>query len=120
MDAQGPSVDIPPNGFVLAVSIEEFRVPDDVTCIVFTKSSYARAGIAMQLTPLEAGWKGFVTVEIGNTTPHWSRVYANEGIAQVLFMKGSAPCWATYANKNEGGMAGKYQNQAAEIVLPRL
>lgn len=120
VDADGPSVDIPPNGFVLAVSVEEFDMPSDVTSIVFTKSSYARAGIAMQLTPLEAGWRGFVTVEIGNTTPHWSRVYANEGIAQVLFLKGSAPCDKTYANKNENGAAGKYQDQKAEITLPRL
>jgi len=114
------SVVIPANGFVLARSVERFVIPDDVICIVFTKSSYARCGIAMQLTPLEPGWTGYVTVEIGNTTPHQARVYANEGVGQILFLKGSIPCNKTYANKNEGGAAGKYQEQPAQIVLPRL
>ncbi len=118
-DVQGLSVDIPPNGFVLAVSIEEMHIPDDVMATVYTKSSYARAGISMQLTPLEPGWRGFVTVEIGNTTPHWSRVYAEEGLMQILFQKGSMPCERTYANKNDG-QASKYQNQGPEIVLPRM
>jgi dCTP deaminase len=113
-------VDIPPNGFVLASSIERFVIPDDVICIDFTKSSYARCGVAMQMTPLEPGWTGYVTVEIGNTTPHPARVYANEGIGQVLFLKGSAPCAKTYANKNKDGEAGKYQDQPASIVLPRM
>lgn len=120
LNVEGDSVDIPPNGFVLASSVERFVIPDDVICIVFTKSSYARCGIAMQMTPLEPGWTGHVTVEIGNTTPHPARVYANEGIGQVLFLKGSAPCKKTYANKNEGGEAGKYQDQPASIVLPRM
>ena len=114
------SVVIPPNGFVLARSIERFVIPSDVICIVFTKSSYARAGVTMQLTPLEPCWKGYVTVEISNTTPHGARVYADEGVGQILFFKGSAPCEKTYANKNEGGAAGKYQDQPSEIVLPRL
>lgn len=113
-------VDIPPNGFTLAVSVERFVIPSDVICIVFTKSSYARAGITMQLTPLEPSWTGYVTVEIGNTTPHSARVYANEGVGQILFLKGSMPCLKTYANKNEGGSGGKYMDQPSEIVLPRL
>jgi dCTP deaminase len=120
VNVDNDSVDIPPNGFVLAASIERFEIPPDVICSVYTKSSYARCGISMQMTPLEPGWTGYVTVEIGNTTPHAARVYANEGIGQVLFFKGSVPCLHTYANKNEAGAAGKYQDQAAEITLPRL
>lgn len=114
------SVVIPPNGFVLARTIERFVIPSDVLGTVTTKSSLARCGINMQCTPLESSWEGYLTVEVGNTTPHGARVYAEEGIGQVLFFKGSAPCDRTYANKNEGGTAGKYQSQPAEIVLPRL
>lgn len=111
------------------VSVKNVAGEADVFCLTSSETGnfaleagvfVENCGIAMQLTPLEAGWKGFVTVEVGNTTPHWSRVYANEGIAQVLFLKGSAPCEKTYANKNEGGAAGKYQDQPSEIVLPRL
>lgn len=120
VEREGESIVIPANGFVLASSVERFVIPDDVMCIVFTKSTYARCGIAMQLTPLEAGWTGYVTVEIGNTTPHQSRVYANEGMGQVLFIKGSEPCLKSYANKNEGGAAGKYQDQPNAVVFPKL
>lgn len=113
-------VDIPPNGFVLAASIERFVIPVDVMCQVHTKSTLARCGFDMQMTPLEPGWTGYVTVEIGNSTPHSARVYANEGIGQVIFHKLSRPCRRHYGNKNDGGEAGKYQDQPPEIVLPRL
>lgn len=113
------SVVIPPNSFVLARSVERFNMPPDVVALVVGKSTYARCGIVVNCTPLEPGWCGFLTVEISNTTPLPARIHGNEGIAQVMFFKGSRPCKLNYANKNKG-QPGKYQDQPPEIIAPRM
>ncbi len=105
---------IPPNSFVLAKTVEYFRIPRQVLTICVGKSTYARCGIIVNVTPFEPEWEGFVTLEISNTTPLPARIYANEGIAQVLFFESDAPCEVSYADKK-----GKYQNQM-DIVLPKL
>ncbi len=105
---------IPPNSFVLTHTVEYFRIPKDVLVICLGKSTYARCGLIVNVTPLEPGWEGHVTLEISNTTPLPARVYANEGIAQFLFFKGSAPCEVSYADR-----AGKYMGQKG-VTLPRL
>lgn len=105
-------VDIPPNSFALAETLEEFTIPRDVLAICLGKSTYARCGIIVNVTPLEPEWKGRVTVEISNTTPVPARVYAGEGIMQVLFVRGNAGCEKSYADKK-----GKYQDQAG-LTLP--
>lgn len=97
---------IPPNSFVLAKTIETFRIPDDVLTICVGKSSYARCGVAVHVTPFEPGWVGEATIEIANATPLPVKIYANEGIAQVLFFQSDEKCSVSYADKN-----GKYQNQ---------
>jgi dCTP deaminase len=104
---------MPPNSFVLTRTVEYFRVPDDVLVICLGKSTYARCGLIINVTPLEPGWEGHVTLEISNTTPLPAKVYANEGIAQFLFFKGSSPCEVTYAGRN-----GKYQGQRG-VTLPK-
>ena len=105
---------IPPNSFALARTVERFRVPEDVLVICLGKSTYARCGLIVNVTPLEPGWEGHVTLEISNTTPLPARVYANEGIAQFLFFRGSGPCEVSYAAR-----AGKYMGQTG-VTLPRL
>lgn len=105
---------IPPNSFALARSLEYIRMPRNVLGTVLGKSTYARCGIVMNFTPLEPGWHGYITIEISNTTPLPAKIYANEGIAQVLFFEGDDPCEISYADKN-----GKYQGQQG-VVLPRL
>lgn len=105
---------IPPNSFALARSKEFFRIPNDVLAICLGKSSMARCGLIVNLTPFEPGWSGFVTIEISNTTPLPAKVYANEGIAQVLFFQGATRPNVTYADKG-----GKYQNQQT-IILPTI
>lgn len=105
---------IPPNSFVLTNTVEYFRIPDDVLVICLGKSTYARCGLIVNVTPLEPGWEGHVTLEISNTTPLPARVYANEGIAQFLFFKGSEPCETSYADRS-----GKYMGQRG-VTLPRL
>jgi dCTP deaminase len=110
---------IPPNSFVLARSVECFKIPRDVLAIVLGKSTYARCGLAVNCTPLEPAWCGHLTVEISNTTPIAARVYAWEGVAQLLFFKASQECEHSYADKNDGA-AGKYMNQGPEIVLPKV
>ena len=105
---------IPPNSFALSRTVEYFRIPDDVLVICLGKSTYARCGLIVNVTPLEPGWEGHVTLEISNTTPLPARVYANEGIAQFLFFKGSAPCETSYAARS-----GKYMGQKG-VTLPRL
>ena len=112
---QGDTCIIPPNSFVLGYSIEKIRVPDDVLVLCIGKSSYARCGLIVNVTPLESAWQGHITLEISNTTPLPARIYANEGIAQLLFFQGDDPCDTSYADRN-----GKYQNQPAQVVLPRL
>jgi dCTP deaminase len=105
---------IPPNSFVLTHTVEYFRIPKDVLVICLGKSTYARCGLIVNVTPLEPGWEGHVTLEISNTTPLPARVYANEGVAQFLFFKGSSPCEVSYADRK-----GKYMGQRG-VTLPRL
>lgn len=105
---------IPPNSFVLTHTVEYFRIPEDVLVICLGKSTYARCGLIVNVTPLEPGWEGHVTLEISNTTPLPARVYAHEGVAQFLFFKGSKPCEISYADRQ-----GKYMGQRG-VTLPRL
>jgi dCTP deaminase len=110
-------ITIPPNSYALAESVEHFDVPADVQCLCVGKSTYARAGIIVNVTPLEAAWRGKVTIEISNSTPLPVRVYAGEGVMQVLFLRGERPD-KTYADKR-GGAAGKYQDQTG-LTLPTV
>jgi dCTP deaminase len=105
---------IPPNSFALARTEEYFRIPRDVLVICLGKSTYARCGIIVNVTPLEPEWEGQVTIEISNTTPLPARIYAREGICQLLFLQGASPCEISYADK-----AGKYMLQRG-VALPRL
>lgn len=104
---------IPPNSFALARTVEYFKIPKDVLVICLGKSTYARCGLIVNVTPLEPGWEGHVTLEISNTTPLPAKVYANEGIAQFLFLKGSSACETTYSDRS-----GKYMGQTG-VTLPR-
>ena len=114
VSVQADSVIVPPNSFALARSVEYFRIPRDVISVCVGKSTYARCGIIVNVTPFEPEWEGYVTLEISNTTPLPARVYANEGLCQILFFRGSEPCEVSYADRK-----GKYQGQQG-IVLPRL
>ena len=105
---------IPPNSFALAKTVEYFRIPRDVLTVCVGKSTYARCGLIVNVTPFEPEWEGYVTLEISNTTPLPARVYANEGIAQVLFFQSDEVCEVSYADKK-----GKYQGQQG-LTLPRL
>lgn len=105
---------IPPNSFALARTVEYFRIPKDVLVICLGKSTYARCGIIVNVTPLEPGWEGHVTLEFSNTTPLPAKIYANEGACQFLFLKGNEPCETTYADR-----AGKYMGQRG-VTLPKL
>jgi dCTP deaminase len=104
---------IPPNSFALAKSVEYFRIPRDILTVCIGKSTYARCGIIVNVTPFEPEWEGFVTLEISNTTPLPAKVYAGEGLAQVLFYRGEQVCETSYADRG-----GKYMGQL-EITLPR-
>ncbi|HET6515859.1 MAG TPA: dCTP deaminase [Thermodesulfovibrionales bacterium] len=114
VDFKGDICIVPPNSFVLGSSVEYFRIPRDVIVICLGKSTYARCGMVVNVTPLEPEWEGHVTIEISNTTPLPAKIYANEGIAQLLFLTGSEVCETSYADK-----AGKYQAQRG-ITLPRM
>ncbi len=114
IDFQGEVCIIPPNSFVLARTVEYFRIPRGVLTICLGKSSYARCGLIVNVTPFEPEWEGFVTLEISNTTPLPAKIYANEGISQVLFFEGDEVCETSYADKK-----GKYQGQQS-IVLPKI
>jgi len=105
---------VPPNSFALARTVEYFRIPRNVLTICLGKSTYARCGIIVNVTPFEPEWEGIVTLEISNTTPLPAKIYANEGIAQVLFFESDEECEVSYADKK-----GKYQGQHG-VVLPRL
>ena len=105
---------IPPNSFVLASTIEYFRVPKDVPVICVGKSTNGRCGIIVNVTPLEPGWEGHVTLEFSNTTPLPAKIYANEGACQFLFLKGDQPCETSYADRS-----GKYMKQTG-VTLPKL
>ena len=114
VDFQGDICVIPPNSFVLAQTVEYFRIPRDVLTVCVGKSTYARCGLIVNVTPFEPEWEGFVTLEISNTTPLPARIYAGEGIAQVLFFQSDQVCETSYADRK-----GKYQNQQT-IMLPRI
>ena len=114
VDYRGDVCVIPPNSFALARTVEYFRIPRQVLTICLGKSTYARCGIIVNVTPFEPEWEGFVTLEISNTTPLPARIYSNEGIAQVLFFEADEPCDISYADKK-----GKYQSQQS-IVLPKV
>jgi len=114
VDYKGDVCIIPPNSFALARTIEYFRIPRSVLTVCVGKSTYARCGIIVNVTPFEPEWEGFVTLEISNTTPLPAKIYANEGIAQVLFFEADEECEVSYADKK-----GKYQKQV-EIVLPKI
>ena len=105
---------IPPNSFVLARTVEYFRIPRDVLVICVGKSTYARCGIIVNVTPLEPEWEGHVTLEFSNTTPLPAKIYANEGACQFLFLRGDTVCETSYADR-----AGKYMRQRG-VTLPKL
>ena len=114
IDFKGDVCVIPPNSFVLATSLEYFKIPRDVIAICLGKSTYARCGIVINVTPLEPEWEGHITIEISNTSPLPARIYANEGIAQLIFLGADEICEKSYADK-----AGKYQAQKG-ITLPKI
>jgi len=114
VDFKGDVCIIPPNSFALARTVEYFRIPRTVLTICLGKSTYARCGLIVNVTPFEPEWEGFATLEISNTTPLPAKIYANEGIAQVIFFESDEPCEVSYADKK-----GKYQAQR-DITLPRI
>jgi dCTP deaminase len=114
VDKQADICVVPPNSFALASTMEYFRIPRDVLVICLGKSTYARCGIIVNVTPLEPEWEGHVTIEISNTTPLPARIYAGEGICQFLFFKSDQVCEVSYADRG-----GKYQKQRG-VTLPRL
>jgi dCTP deaminase len=114
VDFKGPVCIVPPNSFALARTVEYFRIPRDVLTITMGKSTYARCGILTNVTPFEPEWEGHVTLEISNTTPLPAKIYAHEGIAQVVFFQADDVCEVSYKDKG-----GKYQNQRG-ITLPRM
>ncbi len=114
MNFKGDICIIPPNSFVLGRSVEYFKIPRDILAICLGKSTYARCGIIINVTPLEPEWEGYVTIEISNTAPLPAKIYANEGIAQILFLHVSEVCEISYADK-----AGKYQAQKG-ITLAKM
>jgi dCTP deaminase len=114
VDFKGDVCIIPPNSFALARTVEHFRVPRNVLVVCLGKSTYARCGIIVNVTPLEPEWEGIVTLEVSNTTPLPARIYANEGIAQMLFFESDEVCGKSYADKK-----GKYQGQKS-LTLPKL
>lgn len=114
VDYKGDVCVIPPNSFVLARTVEYFRIPRNILTLCVGKSTYARCGLIVNVTPFEPEWEGFVTLEISNTTPLPARVYAYEGIAQVIFLSADGLCDTSYADRN-----GKYQKQQG-IAMPRI
>ena len=114
VDFKGPVCIIPPNSFALARTIEYFRIPRNVLTICLGKSTYARCGIIVNVTPLEPEWEGHVTLEFSNTTPLPAKIYANEGVAQVLFIESDEVCETSYKDRG-----GKYQGQRG-VTLPRI
>lgn len=111
---EGEVCTIPPNSFVLSRTVEYFRIPRNVLAICVGKSTYARCGLIVNVTPLEPEWEGFLTLEISNTTPLPARIYGGEGIAQLLFFESDDQCEISYADRK-----GKYQGQS-DVTLPRL
>ncbi|MBI2408934.1 MAG: dCTP deaminase [Gemmatimonadetes bacterium] len=114
VEFEGDVCIVPPNSFALARSVEYFRIPRDIMTITVGKSTYARCGVITNVTPFEPEWEGYVTLEISNTTPLPAKIYANEGIAQVLFFQGNEPPVTSYKDKK-----GKYQGQVG-VTLPKI
>ncbi len=114
IDFKGKTCVIPPNSFALARTVEYFKIPRNILTICLGKSTYARCGIIVNVTPFEPEWEGYATLEISNTTPLPARIYANEGIAQIIFLEADELCQTSYKDKK-----GKYQAQK-KITLPRL
>ena len=114
VEFKGPVCIIPPNSFALARTVEYFRIPRNVLTICLGKSTYARCGIIVNVTPLEPEWEGHVTLEFSNTTPLPARIYANEGVAQVIFLESDELCETSYRDRG-----GKYQGQTG-VTLPRI
>ena len=110
----GPVCVIPPNSFALARTVEHFKIPKNILVICLGKSTYARCGIIVNVTPLEPGWEGYVTLEFSNTTPLPAKIYANEGVAQFIFLKGNETPEVTYADRD-----GKYMGQTG-VTLPKV
>ena len=114
VDIRGDSCIIPPNSFALARSVEYFRIPRNVLCCCLGKSTYARCGIIVNVTPFEPEWEGYVTLEFSNTTPLPAKIYANEGVAQVIFFESDESCETSYKDRG-----GKYQGQQG-VTLPKI
>src|SRR5690554_3575837 len=114
IDFKGDVCIIPPNSFALAKTIEYFRIPRSVLTVCLGKSTYARCGIIVNVTPFEPEWEGYVTLEFSNTTPLPAKIYANEGVAQVIFFESDEPCEMSYKDRR-----GKYQGQQG-VTLPRV
>lgn len=114
VDFKGEVCIIPPNSFALARTVEYFRIPRNVLTVCLGKSTYARCGIIVNVTPFEPEWEGFVTLEFSNTTPLPAKIYANEGVAQVLFFESDEECESSYKDRN-----GKYQGQMG-VTLPKI
>jgi dCTP deaminase len=114
VDLKGDVCIIPPNSFALARTVERFRIPRNVLVVTLGKSSYARCGIVVNVTPLEPEWEGFVTLEFSNTTPLPAKIYANEGVAQMLFFESDEVCETSYKDRG-----GKYQGQQG-VTLPKI
>ena len=114
VDHKGPECVVPPNSFALARTVERFKFPRSVLAVCLGKSTYARCGIIVNVTPLEPTWEGYLTLEISNTTPLPAKVYSGEGIAQLLFLEGTEVCETAYADRK-----GKYQGQVG-VVPPRI
>ena len=114
VDFKGAGCIIPPNPFAFATTVASFSIPREVLAVCLGKSTYARCGIIVNVTPLEPGWEGILTLEISNTTPLPAKIYSNEGIAQLLFFESDQACEVTYADRK-----GKYLNQHG-VVLPRI
>jgi dCTP deaminase len=114
VDFSGDICIIPPNSFALARTVEYFRIPRDVLVVCLGKSTYARCGIIVNVTPLEPEWEGHVTLEFSNTTPLPAKIYANEGVAQVLFFESDEPCETSYKDRG-----GKYQGQRG-VTVPKV
>lgn len=115
VDVEADYCIIPPNSFALARTVEYFRIPRDVLAICLGKSTYARCGIVVNVTPLEPEWEGYLTLEFSNTTPLPAKIYAGEGCAQLLFLQSDEQCETSYKDRN-----GKYQSQAARPVPPKV
>ena len=113
VEFEGDVCVIPPNSFALAVTVERFKIPRDILVLCVGKSTYARCGIIVNVTPLEPEWEGAITLEFSNTTPLPAKIYANEGVAQLVFLEATEVCETSYSDRK-----GKYQNQAG-VTLPK-